>query len=146
MNGKPILMFMVFINIFAVIVGLAMASAGNTEMPQQNFILSLFIPDSQMAIVNITSTEQLLLSQNFSGVANNMTTQEGGSFVSGTSGISFLDGIKMVIGVISLITPIPIFAFVFSAGFPLIITISIILPLFILYIISLAEWIRGASL
>ena len=142
MNGKYILLFVLFLNIMTLLVGLQFYEAGNDQIPQQNFVVALFIPSGQLAYENLTTTQTVQLTDSFTGAVDNSTAAQGGSLTSGT-GFSFLDGIRMTLGFIVLITPLPIFAFIFSSGVPLIFAIFFFVPVLILYTIAIIGLIRG---
>ena len=150
MNGKFILILFICLNLSTLVASSVCLEMENTCSFGDNAVLKLFIPSHT---INSAQNEEGYLNQN-TGTGLNSTLensiggvtkeQSGGTFIEST-GFSFLDGLKMVLGFISLILPIPLVTFVISVGFPLWLTILLgLLPIF-LYIIAIIEFVRGSS-
>jgi hypothetical protein len=105
-----------------------------------SIILNLFNLDTDQ----LDKSGGISLTSDFSSTIKNSTTPAaGGVEVSGGIGV-FLDGLKMVLGFITLFTPIPLLDFLNSTGFPLWVTMIIGIPLFVAWFVGFAQLIRGA--
>lgn len=153
MSGKFILIFIICLNIMTLVM-----SYGCVEMAQDdgakacaiggnNRVLGLFL--SEQTINNSQTPNGLSgvgFSDNWNSAAEGFDKQQAGASSNPLNeGFSFLDGLKMALGVVTLITPIPIASFLFSLGLPFFITLILSLLPLILYILAIAEFVRGAS-
>ena len=150
MNGKFILILFICLNLSTLVASSVCLEVENNCSFGKNIVLELFLPSETIA--NAQNVEGALnenagtgLNSNFEDSIGDITKeQSGGTFIDNT-GFSFLDSLKMVLGVISLILPIPLVTFIISVGFPLWLTILLgLLPIF-LYILAIIEFIRGSN-
>jgi hypothetical protein len=141
MNGRDILIGIIAINLIMLFAAISMRDAGNTNFQQNNIILNLFFDDDQLLAENLTKNTPVNLDNTFSDTIGNMTDAQTGGFTPGLS--SFIDGIKMILGMLILLTPIPIFTFMFAFGAPLVISLLVFAIPFILYVLAIMGFLRG---
>ncbi|RLC37510.1 hypothetical protein DRH27_03765 [Candidatus Falkowbacteria bacterium] len=149
MNGKNILIIMVSINIVYLLFSFSCATASGTDANtcptlQGSIISNLFNLDSNTDLwgTGLTATDS------FSGSYGSIVDAQSGTSAGEDSGFSFgiiLDGLKMVLGLFTLLTPFPIIDLIVSLEVPLIITMFFVPFLIIIYALSLMEFIRGAN-
>jgi len=146
MTGKDILLIMICINLVYLIFayGCATESVGYCPEVQNGIIGYLFNLDEN---TNFASSSGAQLTDDFNNQIGSVTQgQSGGGETGNEFGFGvLLDGLKMVLGVISLLTPIPILDMLGSLGVPLFITVFISVPVVAIYTINVIELIRGAS-
>lgn len=130
------------INIVAIIIAWQCAQGNSTcGSSWSNGIISFFfdidnttdLGDSGGINVNSNYREQ---------IDNTLTPQSSGISLIGTVGI-FLDALKMVLGLIALFTPLPMLVLIFSFAFPLFFSLPIFAVVFVLWTISIAEFVSG---
>lgn len=149
MNGKFILLMMVGLNLitFAVSLGCATSTDLNCKIGD-NDIIKMFVDEDKIKL-DASSNE------NTGFALNSEFEEEASSFQQAQSGVNpdnegaltaFLDGLKIIFGMASLLTPFPILGFFFSLGMPMWLSMIIALPLFLLYVIALMEFFKGGPL
>lgn len=150
MNGKFILILFICLNLSTLVASSVCLEMENNCSFGDNPVLELFLPST--TINNAENVDGYLTQNTGTGlnatlqnaVGDTTKEQSGGTFID-NAGFSFLDGLKMVLGFISLLLPIPLVTFIISVGFPLWLTILLgFLPIF-LYIIAIIEFVRGSS-
>jgi len=147
MNGKFILLLFLSLNV-ATLVGSGFCEEMVNECEfGNNFVLNMFVQEDSLSdfTQNVNTQGGAGLNGNFTSTVGDLTKEQSGGTFIGDSGISFLDGLKMALGVLFLITPIPLISFITSAGLPLILVIILGLIPIILYVIAIMEFVRGAS-
>lgn len=149
MNGKYIIIVMLAMNIFTFLISAGFAQTDSENIVGSFYLVDIFLEDSSTADVTqiATDIQGIGLNDNFTNSVDSLTQQQAGGTVSTVAGgfTVFLDGLKIVFAVISLITPFPILAFLASLGLPLFMLITIGLPIILMYILSLVEFIRGGE-
>jgi hypothetical protein len=145
MNSKFIFIFFLCANIVALIFTFSCISEESVCAGNFNTAIlgSFFNINSQ---TNIAAAGGVTLSGDASAAAVGLTNPET-SAVSGTNIIGvFLDGLKMVGALISLLTPLPIIIFLNSLSIPLYISLVFSAILFLIWILGIAEFVRGSSI
>lgn len=140
MNGKAILLLFVCFNIVSLAFTFSCVESGascqSVGSPMLNWAFSV---DSN---TQLNETGGLSLNSTFEGETNALTQQKGGAQESST--IAFiLDSLKMIVGFISLLTPLPMLAYVFAFGLPVWLSMMVVVPSIILYVIAIAEFVGG---
>jgi hypothetical protein len=148
MNGKFLLVFMLALNIVTLVFGATCIEISGTNCQlSNNLVLSLFLgnvnENSTMTVAQLQAVDGISYADNFTNASNQLSQEQGGAF--GVDFTSFLDAIKMILGFLTLLTPLPIISFAFSLGLPIWISIVIILIPGILYVLAILELVRGAS-
>lgn len=147
MNGKFIIIMFVCINLATLVGSSVCLEQTNACSFGDNFVLSLFIPENSISAFqnDPSATTGSGFNDEFTDTVSDLTKEQASGTFIDSSGLSFLDGIKMVLGTLTLLTPIPFISFIISAQLPLIFVIILgIIPI-LLYIIAIMEFIRGAS-
>ena len=143
MNFKFILTFLIITNFLSVaFASYCDVSTATCQTTQDTFVSKLFkIPKN----INYNEAYGVGVSRNLSQVSQEMLSpQPAGAKV--TEGFSlFLDGIKMILGVLILLTPLPILDLLNGFGIPLMLIGPLALPLFLMYLVGIIEMVRGAS-
>jgi hypothetical protein len=114
----------------------------------QLFGLDNFIESAnacQVGQYNSINNTQTPLSTNFTNATGSLQTLSGGA--TGTFGISsFIDVIKLIFPILSLLLGIPLYTFLFTVGLPYVVAVSLTVFLATLYVIGWMEFIRGGNL
>ena len=138
MNNKFILIFFVVLNLTATVVDLQM---GNPS-PYNEFLFDNF----RMSQNNATG--EVIFEGNLTGDLgteyNKMSNPETG-FVT-TTLTTFIDAIKLVIGVVALITPFPFISVMFALNMYWMITTFLSLVLVAFWLFGIMEFFRGSAL
>jgi hypothetical protein len=150
MNGKFILLLVISFNI----VGLLVTTGYQDINPDSdvdfgnNYMISIFFD-------NITTQDI----QDNKGISFNDKTedaagsakegQEGGEVQGGEGIVNFIlsgwDVVKMIGGFLSLLTPIPIIVLFMSLQVPTWLLLLIAMPIGLLYLVAIMEFIRGGT-
>lgn len=148
MNGKFLMLLFICFNIVSLLFSYGLYDAGNTEIVVSNFVLSAFIKTDLTGgnINKLTDSGGLELGDDVNDATNSLSKSDSAGTSSDSGFFSILDGLKMALGFISLLTPIPAVAFLISLKLPLFFLIMFGLPLVILYITALAEFVSGRKL
>jgi hypothetical protein len=145
MNGKTILLFMLCLNFVAVIMGNACVSSQCTYVAEDSFFATFYKMDSLEDINAIGNPE---MSSEFLTSTSDLTKQEAGGEVTTGGGLSLrsiVDGLRMIGAIISLITPGPIIIVLASLSVPIWAVLLLSIVLVVIYVMSLAEFVRGAT-
>jgi len=137
--GKTLLLLIICLNIVTVIYSYGCTIHGSScGYSDENSMLSIFFE-----LDNFGSDQGALeLTDEFSNQIEESIQQEGG-VATGSKIAVFLDSLKMILGLIVMLTPLPILIWFYGLGIPLVYTIILAGPIFILYVISLMEFIGG---
>lgn len=138
MNGKFLMFFFIILNVITVIM---MGAFGQDTGIYSGFTDSFF-ETTQNSDGEIYYTGNL--SSGIDTELENLRDEEQGLFESVAS--SFFDVAKMLTGFIGLITPVPFIALINSLDLAWYITLIIALPLSILWIIALFEFMGNRTL
>lgn len=138
MNGKFLMFFFIILNVITVIM---MGAFGQDTGIYSGFTDSFF-ETTQNSDGEIYYTGNL--SSGIDTELENLRDEEQGLFESLAS--SFFDVAKMLTGFIGLITPVPFIALINSLDLAWYITLIIALPLSILWIIALFEFMGNRTL
>lgn len=148
MNGKIILLAILCINFVALMIGNAcLESSDNCSFVADNSVFGSFYKVNSLS-QPFESTGGPELSTGFDGAISDLTKQEAGGEVQTSGGISLrsiVDGLKMIGAFITLLTPLPSMALLVSLSLPWWVVALLSIIFIILYVISIAEFIRGAS-
>ena len=145
MNGKIIIMFFFIANILVLLFSniCFQTGTGCEEQFDNSFIEKFLIIDIEQDITQ-SGGSGIVISDNFSSAISKTVTPQGAG-VSIISGVSvFLDGLKMIITILSILTPLPMLALLFSLGLPMFVNL-LLTPLIIAWFLAVVEFIRGAS-
>lgn len=114
----------------------------------QLFGLDNFIATADACVIgqyNYINNTQTPLSTNFTNATSSLQTLSGGA--TGTFGISsFIDVIKLIFPILSLLLGIPLYTFLFTVGLPYVVAVCLTVFLATLYVIGWMEFIRGGNL
>lgn len=138
MNGKFLMFFFIILNVITVIM---MGAFGQDTGVYSGFTDSFF-ETTQNSDGEVYYTGNL--SSGIDKELANLREEEKGLFESAAS--SFFDVAKMLTGFIGLITPVPFIALINSLDLAWYITLIIALPLSILWIIALFEFMGNRNL
>lgn len=144
MNGKVILLFILCINFAALMYTSACGAPGATcsGFSGTDTVLGKFfsLPSNVYAEGHINAS---------AGITDSaeafQNPQAGVEASEGTGLRSFIDGLRMVGVFLSLLTPLPTLYLIGNIGVPLFVTVLLGLVIVILYLASIAEFIRGAK-
>lgn len=144
MNAKIIILLLVCINIISAGYLYSCSNQGaSCGVNPNNVIINYFFDLDQNA--DLSQTGGLNTDGQFSQAVSDSLQQES----SGTSGAGtiaiLLDSLKMVLGIISLITPLPILLLFYSFNLPILFSMIFTIPIVVLYLFSLVEFIRGKN-
>ena len=146
MNGKFIILLVVCMNIVGILLSFGYSQTSDVEVVVGDYIFNTFFSDINAENINQTGTIGL---NTQSQSAINQLSQEPSTGVISTV-TNFIsvgwDVVKMLAAILSLLTPFPLIAFFNSLGIPLWVNILFSLPLVLLYILSLAEFVRNGQL
>lgn len=85
------------------------------------------------------------LEGNYSNAISKVTQQQSSGVAENTGVFNILDGLKMILAFITYFTPFPILVFFGSLGIPTLYILVIMGPIFVLWSIALAYFIRGGG-
>jgi len=142
MNGKFILVFVLCTSLSAFFVNFSCSESDLSFCSQVNtsLISNLFNLNSN---TDLTQSGGFGFSDDFSDAVASIDEPQSGVGVGDIISI-ILDPLKIIFGIISFFTPIPIIDLLNSLGAPLYVTLIIGVPLVLLYIITVIEFVRGA--
>lgn len=148
MKAKMILLFFICVNVVALSISFSCVEEGTNCGGEFNndVIKSFFDIDATDNLA--TSTGALRLNETFESESSDLVSEQQSGIIAGiTTGIaSFLDPLKMVISILAFFTPIPFMSLMASLGVPTYISMFFIAPMVVMYIIGLAEFIKGGEL
>ena len=149
MNGKFLLLIIISINIVSILLTGSYVSEGNPQDLgfEENYIFNTFF--SSIDVNELSNVSSISLNSNTSDAVGQFDDgQSSGSTSEGSFPIfgTFLDGLKMTLAFLSILTPLPILAFVNSLGLPLWLMVLFVAPLGILYVIALFEFVGNRIL
>ena len=143
-GGKTILIFFVCLNIVSLIVSYGLASQGaESTVPRKNFVLALFFDIDENT--DLAQSGGPNLNQEYEDQINEVVTPQSAGFSIAEGFSVLLDGLKMILGLLALLTPIPMIAFVYSFAMPIMISLAFLGPAFILYSVALMEFTKGGE-
>lgn len=150
MHGKFFILLFFCLNLSTLVASSVCLEMTNECDFGNNFVLELFIPSGQVDDLEnnageLTETGGTGFNEDLTGTVSDITNEQSGGTFLGDNGFSFLDGLKMILGVISLLLPIPFVAFIISVGFPLWLTMLLAIGIPLLYLLAIMEFIRGSS-
>jgi hypothetical protein len=141
MNGKFILLAIICMNV-------VLLSFASVTSIQEDFTLA---NNPIVSIYSFSSAEDLDTQgqPQFTGEFNDAVTTALTPNAAGVAPIqgiqTFIDVIQLIIAFLGLLTPLPILAFVYSLGVAWTLNALIMLPIVLLYMLSMVEFIRGGS-
>lgn len=145
MNAKYILLFFICCNIISTIFSFGCSATGAACTAGGSGVITQFLIVTPTT--NLLNLGGFSISEDLNTATTDMVTPFTGGTSSPTSGFTvFLDGLKMILGFITLLTPIPILDYAFSFGLPFYVNMIVFLPLFMLYVIGIMEGIGGRTL
>ena len=116
MNGKFLLMMFIGFNIVSLLFAYGSAVAGGESVNQQNFFLDLFIDTSQLSqdVTILEDSVGVSYDANFKSGVEGITQQQASGTGTDAGFFSILDGLKMIVGLFALLTPLPVLSFFFK--------------------------------
>lgn len=139
MNLKFLLLFMLSLNILT----LGFAVNAPSVVFYDDVFLSTFLNiDNPANAVN--ESAQFDLSENFNSSVQSLTREESGA-AAGSFVPTFLDVVKIIIDFVGVILGVPFIGMFWSLGIPVYFKYLIVVPMMVMYYLSVAEFIRGAS-
>lgn len=143
MNGKFLLLIFVGFNIVSLLFSYGAIMSGSSTTVQENFFLNLFIDTSeiQQDITKLEDSSGIGLTGEFIDAQEGLTQQQASGTGTDAGFFNILDGLKIIFGLFVLLTPLPILSFFFSTGLPLFIIISLAVPMLLLWVLSIAEFL-----
>lgn len=142
MNGKFLLLLFWSLNIVSIIFSFGMLQAGN-EVFVNNYIIETFMGE-QITTANIDillDDGSVPLSGGLENALESTTKQDSAGTGSDLGFFSILDGLKMILSLISLLTPLPFLAFFALLGMPFWVNLIIGFTAVIFYIVAIAEFV-----
>jgi hypothetical protein len=145
MDGKIILLIFLCINIMSF--GFSASCAVNDQSCgySENGLIQVFFDVDDEDYSGVTNTSSgIQRSEAFKNSTESLTQPQGtGISLEGISAI--VDVLLMIASFLSLLTPIPLIALILSFNMPFLISLFILIPCTVLYIIAVAQFVRGAS-
>jgi hypothetical protein len=146
MNGKFLVLLMLSLNIVSILFAFGSYSAGN-DYESNNYMVDAFL---DLTIAEnpdvLESSGGANLDSSFESSIEGLTQQESLGTGTDLGFFAILDGLKMVLAFLSILTPLPILAFFYSLGMPFWFNLILGLPLLLLYILAIVEFLRGGQL
>lgn len=145
MDGKIILLIFVCINIISFGFSASCSINGESCGYSENTLIKVFFDVDDEDYSGFTSTGSGI--ERSDGFVNSTTalTQPESTGVNFETLASIVDIILMIASLLSLLTPVPIIALILSFNMPFFLSIVIIIPSIILYVIAVAQFVRGAN-
>lgn len=142
MNGKFLLLLFWSLNIVSIIFSFGMIQAGN-EVFVNNYIIETFMGE-QITTSNIDillDDGSVPVSGGLENALESMTKQDSAGTGSDFGFFAILDGLKMILVLISLLTPLPFLSFFTLLGMPFWVNMIIGFTAVLFYIVAWAEFI-----
>jgi len=145
-KGTILLLFVLCLNLASYGLSYSCTSEGANcgEKFKENSVINFFFEVNQTTKLNATTG--LNLDDDFESELAGATREKTGiasQLINGA--IGFLDSIRMVLGFISLLTPLPILVVLTALGIPLLFMMLLAVPIIALYSIGVIEFIRGGE-
>lgn len=146
MNGKFLVLLLLSFNILTLLFTYGMVVEGNYAQQEIPNYLGFFVLTANFQgdnIGNLATQGSVELTEQTDDAISDFTKQEtaGTGIIDGF--LSLLDGLKMVISFLALLTPFPVLAFFYSIDLPLFFVLLIGMPIFLMYGIAMLGLIRG---
>lgn len=140
MNGKFILLVILCCN-FVMLGFYSQSSAQESISLENNPVFKLYsFTDNN----NVLETSQPQFTAELDEATTRALTPNSG--ISPIPGIqTFIDVILLILGILGLLTPLPLLAFISSVGLSMTFVVLVGLPITALYIVSIMEFIRGGT-
>ena len=139
MNGKWLLILMLSINLLSIMFANISPTYGQYVINNQNsFINNWFILGS-----NFDSVPQY--NSSFQSTVDSTLNANEQTVSSASTLGGFIDGIRLVIGFMSLLTPAPMLTMFATLQLPVWFTVMIGIPLTLLWLIAFIEFFRGGQ-
>ena len=146
MNGKFLILLVLALNVVSMLFAFGMYQAGN-EYFSENYMVDAFLK------FDVRSNPEILISEggaeldpSFQSSVEGLTKQESSGTGTDLGFFSILDGLKMVLAFLSILTPLPILSFFYSIGMPFWFNLIFALPVFVLYCLAILEFVRNGSI
>jgi len=141
-NGKVILLFFIMLNLISVSLGVA---SGNSDVYSE-FLSNNFQIQAVRNPGDVTDTLKFNggLNGSLATEYDQITNQDTGLLT--TDLFKIVDAIKLVIGVISVLTPFPFMAILLSFNMYWLVELFLGLPLIVLWLFGFVEFLRGVNL
>jgi hypothetical protein len=144
---KFIMIMFVCMNLMTLFFSVGCTNIGGSSCPASNNVMLTLFFGSQ-AFNNVLGQGGLSLNSTLQTQVGDMTNEQTVGSIGQTVGTAFnlLDGLKMILGMLALLTPLPLLFFANSVGLPLFISVSFFGVAVLVWIIGIMEFIRGAKL
>lgn len=146
MNGKFLILLILALNVVSILFAFGMYQAGN-EFISNNYMINAFLN------VGANENPEILISDggadldpSFQSSVEGLTKQESSGTGTDLGFFSILDGLKMVLAFLSILTPLPILSFFYSIGMPFWFNLIFALPVFVLYCLAILEFVRNGGI
>jgi len=145
MNGKFLVLLILSLNIVSILFAFGLYQAGN-EFISNNYMVDAFVS------LNVNNNPEVLVSQGgaeleggFQSSVESLTKQESSGTGTDLGFFSIIDGLKMILAILSILTPLPILSFFYSLGMPFWFNLLLGLPVLAMYVIAIMEFVRNGS-
>jgi hypothetical protein len=145
MNGKFLVLLILSLNIVSIMFAFGMYQAGN-DFTTNNYMVDAFVN------LGVNQNPDVLVSQggaeldgSFQSSVEGLTKQESSGTGSDFGFFSIIDGLKMVLAMLSILTPLPILSFFYSLGMPFWFNLLLGLPVLVMYVLAILEFVRNGS-
>ncbi len=148
MNLKGLLLFMIALNIVSAYFMIGCISTSSNINPdgqcstltEDNSVIKFFFDYNKETAMNST---QINVSSSMENQLEDSLKEEAGGSSTFADITKFLDGLRMVMGFLTILTPFPIIIFFSSLGIPAYFIFFITIPLLAGWILSIIDIIRG---
>jgi hypothetical protein len=145
-DGSKIIVFIICLNLVALSVsGLNYYGTGYQYLINDDYISEFLILDPASRLFGFGGASFVITDEFTNVTGQALEPQSSGvNVVDSVVGV-FLDGLKMALGVLAFLTPLPIISFAVGLNLPIILMLFIFVPLVIRYLIAIAEIIRSGG-
>jgi len=145
-KGTLLLLFVLCLNLASYGLSYSCTEGGANcgEKFKENSVINFFFDVNDQTDLNATTG--LKLDDDFESELASSTKEKTGiasQLINGA--IGFLDSMRMVLGFITLLTPLPIITVLTALGIPLLFMMLLIIPIIAMYSIGIIEFIRGGE-
>lgn len=146
MNGKFIILLVVCMNIVGLLISFGYSQTSDQTIIVGDYIFETFFGEINQSEINQDGT--VGLNSQSQAAVNELSQEPSAGFISTVTNFISVgwDVIKMTAALLSILTPFPLIAFFNSLGIPLWVNMIFSIPLVLLYILSIAEFVRGGQL
>jgi len=139
MKIKFFLILMLCLNFMVLFVGHSQYIAGDEDATAVFFLVAWIFNVDSIGVEDLSDTGSVALDSDFDTAVSGITQEKAGGFFGFIQDVGsfFLDGLKMILGFLSLLTPLPVIGFVAYLGLPFLWSFLIGGVLILIYILSI---------